>query len=103
MKQGYTSALVVVKQTAYEMYRQLKARGQAPLALRWERLEQRDSVHRKCVEVRLHFIMFLKFKIVLILFGLLCVQHAGFVGNPSCQQLSLPCGGTGGASSPSFD
>jgi len=46
----YKNVLVVVKQTAYQTYRQLKARGQAPLALRWGRLEDRDRVHRECVE-----------------------------------------------------
>jgi len=49
-KQAYHRVLVVVKQTPYQMYRQLKARGQAPLALRWERLKARDAVHRGCVE-----------------------------------------------------
>lgn len=48
--QAYRKVLVVVKQTAFQMYRQLKARGQAPLALRWERLENRDAVHRRCVQ-----------------------------------------------------
>lgn len=49
--QAHKSVLVVVKQTAFQMYHQLKAVGQAPLALRWARLEDRDAVHKTCVEV----------------------------------------------------
>lgn len=41
--------LVVIKQTAYEEYSQLKLRGQAPKALRWKRLESRYKSHKKCV------------------------------------------------------
>lgn len=41
--------LVVIKQTAYEEYSQLKLRGQAPKALRWKRLENRYKSHKKCV------------------------------------------------------
>ncbi|KAL3783476.1 hypothetical protein HJC23_000314, partial [Cyclotella cryptica] len=42
--------LVVIKQTAYEEYTQLKLRGQAPKALRWARLESRYQSHKECVE-----------------------------------------------------
>ena len=41
--------LVVIKQTAYEEYSQLKLRGQAPKALRWKRLESRYKAHKSCV------------------------------------------------------
>lgn len=41
--------LVVIKQTAYEEYSQLKLRGQAPKALRWKRLESRYKAHKQCV------------------------------------------------------
>ena len=41
--------LVVIKQTAYEEYSQLRARGQAPKALRWKRLESRFHTHQQCV------------------------------------------------------
>ncbi len=41
--------LVVIKQTAYEEYSQLRARGQAPKALRWKRLESRYQTHQQCV------------------------------------------------------
>jgi NAD+ kinase len=40
---------VVIKQTAFEEYSQLKLRGQAPKALRWKRLEQRYKAHKQCV------------------------------------------------------
>jgi len=42
--------LVVIKQTAFEEYSQLKLRGQAPKALRWKRLESRYLSHKECVE-----------------------------------------------------
>jgi len=42
--------LVVIKQTAFEEYSQLKLRGQAPKALRWQRLESRYKSHKECVE-----------------------------------------------------
>mmetsp|Transcript_10579 Transcript_10579/g.22125 ORF Transcript_10579/g.22125 Transcript_10579/m.22125 type:complete len:388 (-) Transcript_10579:237-1400(-) len=42
--------LIVIKQTAYEEYTQLKLRGQAPKALRWTRLESRYHSHKQCVE-----------------------------------------------------
>jgi len=45
----YKNLLVVIKQTAFEEYSQLKLRGQAPKALRWRRLEQRYKVHKQCV------------------------------------------------------
>ena len=41
--------LVVIKQTAFEEYSQLKLRGQAPKALRWKRLESRYNAHKRCV------------------------------------------------------
>mmetsp|Transcript_23859 Transcript_23859/g.42933 ORF Transcript_23859/g.42933 Transcript_23859/m.42933 type:complete len:373 (-) Transcript_23859:1469-2587(-) len=46
--------LVVIKQTAFEEYSQLKLRGQAPKALRWQRLESRYHSHKKCVETLLN-------------------------------------------------
>lgn len=45
----YKNLLVVIKQTAFEEYSQLKLRGQAPKALRWKRLEQRYTAHKQCV------------------------------------------------------
>jgi len=45
----YHRLLVVIKQTAFEEYSQLKLRGQAPKALRWKRLENRYKSHKKCV------------------------------------------------------
>jgi ATP-NAD kinase N-terminal domain len=45
----YRNLLVVIKQTAFEEYSQLKLRGQAPKALRWKRLEQRYRAHKQCV------------------------------------------------------
>jgi hypothetical protein len=45
----YKNLLVVIKQTAFEEYSQLKLRGQAPKALRWKRLEQRYKSHKQCV------------------------------------------------------
>jgi NAD+ kinase len=49
MKKAFSNILVVVKQTPYEQYLQLKAQGKAPVALRWERLRNRFEVHRQCV------------------------------------------------------
>lgn len=49
-KKAFSNILVVVKQTPYEQYLQLKAQGKAPVALRWERLKNRYSVHRQCVD-----------------------------------------------------
>ncbi|KAL7579905.1 hypothetical protein ACA910_004911 [Epithemia clementina (nom. ined.)] len=45
----FKNLLVVIKQTAFEEYSQLKLRGQAPKALRWKRLEQRYRAHKQCV------------------------------------------------------
>lgn len=47
---AFNNVLVVVKQTPYEQYMQLKATGRAPVALRWERLKNRYTVHRECVD-----------------------------------------------------
>ncbi|GAX14874.1 hypothetical protein FisN_29Lh086 [Fistulifera solaris] len=46
---AFQNILVVIKQTAFEEYSQLKLRGQAPKALRWSRLEQRFLQHKQCV------------------------------------------------------
>ena len=46
----YNKILVVVKQTPYEQYLQLKNQGKAPVALRWERLKNRYQSHKKCVD-----------------------------------------------------
>lgn len=45
----FKNLLVVVKQTAFEEYNQLKMRGLAPKALRWKRLESRYKAHKQCV------------------------------------------------------
>lgn len=45
----FRKLLVVIKQTAYEEYSQLKLRGQAPKAVRWKRLESRFQAHKQCV------------------------------------------------------
>ena len=45
----FRNILVVVKQTAYEEYSQLRLRGKAPKALRWQRLENRYKSHKACV------------------------------------------------------
>lgn len=50
MLKAFNNILVVVKQTPYETYRQLKAQGKAPVALRWERLLNRYQTHTQCVE-----------------------------------------------------
>ena len=50
MMKAFSNILVVVKQTPYEQYLQLKAQGKAPVALRWERLKDRYNVHKKCVD-----------------------------------------------------
>ena len=47
---GFRNILVVVKQTPYEQYLQLKAQGKAPVALRWERLKNRYETHNQCVD-----------------------------------------------------
>ena len=46
---AFRRLLVVIKQTALEEYSQLLARGQAPKALRWKRLESRFHTHQQCV------------------------------------------------------
>ena len=46
----YNRVLLVVKQSAYEAYLQMKTQGKAPLALRWERLKNRYHVHKACVK-----------------------------------------------------
>ncbi|KAK1746758.1 NADH kinase [Skeletonema marinoi] len=46
---AFRRLLVVIKQTAWEEYSQLRARGQAPKALRWKRLESRFHTHQQCV------------------------------------------------------
>jgi len=48
-KLQFKKLLVVIKQTAYEEYSQLRLRGQAPKALRWKRLESRYKAHKQCV------------------------------------------------------
>ena len=50
MIKAFHNILVVVKQTPYESYLQLKAQGKAPVALRWERLKNRYTVHKECVD-----------------------------------------------------
>ncbi len=50
MIKAFNNILVVVKQTPFEQYMQLKAQGKAPVALRWERLKNRYEVHKKCVD-----------------------------------------------------
>ena len=45
----FHKVLVVIKQTAYEEYSQLRLRGKAPKALRWKRLENRYRSHKSCV------------------------------------------------------
>lgn len=45
----FRKLLVVVKQTAYEEYSQLRLRGKEPKALRWKRLEDRHKAHKACV------------------------------------------------------
>jgi NAD+ kinase len=49
MIRAFNNVLVVIKQTPYEQYVQLKNQGRAPVALRWERLLNRYQVHQKCV------------------------------------------------------
>jgi len=46
---AFNHALLVIKQTPYEQYMQLKNQGKAPVALRWERLLNRYQVHQRCV------------------------------------------------------
>jgi NAD+ kinase len=49
MLKAFNNILIVVKQTPYETYMQLKAQGKAPVALRWERLKNRYENHQECV------------------------------------------------------
>jgi NAD+ kinase len=49
MANRFRNILVVVKQTPYEQYMQMKAQGKAPVALRWGRLKNRYEVHQSCV------------------------------------------------------
>jgi len=48
-KTWFRKLLVVVKQTAFEEYSQLRLRGKEPKALRWKRLENRHKSHKACV------------------------------------------------------
>jgi NAD+ kinase len=50
LAKAYKNVLVVVKQTPYEFYSQLKLQGNAPVALRWERLKNRYMKHKGCVD-----------------------------------------------------
>jgi NAD+ kinase len=50
MKKSFNNVLIVVKHTAYESALQLKAQGQAPIALRWAQIKERHDVHSSCVE-----------------------------------------------------
>jgi NAD kinase len=59
MSRKFRNVLVVVKQTPYEQYLQLKAQGKAPVALRWERLKNRYDSHRTCVEKTLNVLKYL--------------------------------------------
>ncbi|GMI40767.1 hypothetical protein TrCOL_g10120 [Triparma columacea] len=45
----FKNLLIVIKQTAFEEYSQLKLRGSAPKAVRWGRLESRYNKHKACV------------------------------------------------------
>lgn len=49
MIKAFNNVLLVVKQTPYESYLQMKNQGKAPVALRWERLLNRYQVHQNCV------------------------------------------------------
>jgi NAD+ kinase len=50
MLKKFSNVLVVVKQTPYEQYMRLKAQGKAPVALRWQRLQNRYAAHKQCVD-----------------------------------------------------
>jgi NAD+ kinase len=50
MRRSFKNILVVVKQTPYEQYMQLKNQGLAPVAVRWSRLKNRHEMHRSCVD-----------------------------------------------------
>lgn len=41
----YKRLLVAIKHTPYEMYKQMKMKGEAPLQLRWDRLKNRHTEH----------------------------------------------------------
>lgn len=47
---AFRNVIVVVKQTPYEQYLQLRNQGKAPVALRWARLKERYDIHRSCVD-----------------------------------------------------
>jgi len=47
---AFRNVMVVVKQTPYEQYLQLRNQGKAPVALRWARLKDRYDTHRSCVD-----------------------------------------------------
>ncbi len=49
MIKAFNNVLLVIKQTPYEQYLQLKNQGKAPVALRWPRLLNRYEAHQKCV------------------------------------------------------
>lgn len=49
MIKAFNNVLLVVKQTPYDTYMQLKNQGKAPLALRWDRLRNRNETHQACV------------------------------------------------------
>eukprot|EP01038_Epipyxis_sp_PR26KG_P014776 gene14776-19857_t len=51
LTKAFKNILIVVKQTPYEQYLQLKAQGKAPVALRWERLNNRYRAHTHVVEL----------------------------------------------------
>ena len=50
MSRVFKNIIVVVKQTPYEHYSNMRTQGTAPVALRWERLKNRYESHRKCVD-----------------------------------------------------
>lgn len=47
---AFNNVLLVIKQTPYEQYLQLKNQGKAPVALRWERLLNRFQAHQRTVQ-----------------------------------------------------
>ena len=53
---GFKNILIVVKQTAYGSYQMLKSQGKAPVAVRWERLKNRNDKHQQCVDNVMHVI-----------------------------------------------
>jgi len=50
MRKAFNNVLIVVKHTAYESALQLKAQGNAPVALRWAQIKERHDVHSQCVQ-----------------------------------------------------